>query len=253
LKVSDLEALNASDVLAIRVSKFYPDELCDKISKLVIGNPDLDSYAVEPTLQRFAGKALFDAANDPSMLENYYTTAPKSIRAVRDAIYPYLAPIDQVRLILQEVWPAGSMLENFHGRLVNSGLVRVFGTGSKALAHQDSTHWDIPTSHVAWSLISQFAVNVHLRRADAGGELVLWDFGFTNKSDHDAAQVDGKYAINESLIPVPKLVVVPEKGDLILFNARRVHAVRPILAGTRVAASTFIGYRGPASPLTLFS
>ena len=45
----------------------------------------------------------------------------------------------------------------------------------------------------------------------------------------------------------------PETGELILFAANRVHAVRAIRSGTRVTVSCFIGFRGRFDQLFLWS
>lgn len=45
----------------------------------------------------------------------------------------------------------------------------------------------------------------------------------------------------------------PENGDLIFFNARKLHAVLPGEGTDRLTISGFIGYRGDKEPLTVWS
>ena len=49
------------------------------------------------------------------------------------------------------------------------------------------------------------------------------------------------------------VVLTPETGDLIIFNSRNLHAVRPAAGGPRVTLSCFLGYRGATEPLTYWS
>jgi hypothetical protein len=50
----------------------------------------------------------------------------------------------------------------------------------------------------------------------------------------------------------PPLQVRPEAGDLILFNARKPHAIRRFSSGDRISVQSFIGH-GQDRPLLLWN
>jgi hypothetical protein len=55
-------------------------------------------------------------------------------------------------------------------------------------------------------------------------------------------------------LPQPDLVIRPEPGDFVIFNAAKIHRVRPVLGdGARVTVSAFAGFFSLNEPLELFS
>jgi hypothetical protein len=217
-----------------------------------MNHDSVESYEVAPDILK-RGKSIFDAASDPRALEEYYDVAPSALAELRKFFDPYLAPMDKLRLVLQERWPGGGLIESLHGRPMFCGLIRAFGETSEGRPHQDMTHWDVPGSEPARTLITQFAANVYLSVAEDGGELELWPYGFSNQQEYDRCKTAGDYGLDRAKIGPSLVVIEPQLGDLIIFDARKIHAVHRINKGVRVAVSTFIGYRGPKSPLTVYS
>lgn len=245
--------LASGPALAIRVPGFFPGDLCSAFADKILMSSELESYAVAPDIKKI-GKAVFDAAEDPEQLEEYYQRAASDLRLMRSYFQPYLAPMDKLRLVLQECWPWGSMIEALHPpRLMFAGLIRVFGEGAEARPHQDMTNWDVPDCEPAQTLLTQFACNTYLKTSEQGGCLELWDRTFQTKGQYDRTQVPGDYGLDRDRLGPPAVTIHPCDGDLIIFNAQRVHAVTEITKGVRVAVSAFIGYRGQGRPLTVFS
>ena len=97
-------------------------------------------------------------------------------------------------------------------------------------------------------------MNCYLSTAD-GGELELWNLSPTDAM-YDAAryQTGPTYALRSELLPAPDQVIRPEPGDFVLFNAAKIHRVRPVTGnGARVTVSGFAGYFSDEEPLQLFS
>jgi predicted 2-oxoglutarate/Fe(II)-dependent dioxygenase YbiX len=161
--------------------------------------------------------------------------------------------MDELRLALQEHWPAGADFESLHpGKKMFVGMPRVFEKQGGALPHVDRLAWDVPDIAAAQSLRAQIAANVHLRTADKGGEVELWAFR-PDQEEYEELRLHGTYGLERAKLPPPDAVVAPHLGDLILFNSNRIHAVRPCTGGPRVTVSCFIGYRGESLPLTYWS
>jgi hypothetical protein len=102
-------------------------------------------------------------------------------------------------------------------------------------------------------MITQGAANVYLSVAEQGGELELWPYGLTDQAQYEDFQTPGDYGLDRCKIGPSVLRSKPEQGDLIIFDARKIHAVNRNDRGLRITASAFIGYRGQGNPLTVYS
>jgi predicted 2-oxoglutarate/Fe(II)-dependent dioxygenase YbiX len=119
------------------------------------------------------------------------------------------------------------------------------------LAHHDILAKDAPGNYQAISLQGQLAANVYLKMPEQGGELQIWQ---TELSPEEFDQMRGdSYGIQPDLLGAPEVQIRPGPGDLIIFNSRKMHAVTPGKGDLRLSLSCFVGYRGPAMPLTFWS
>jgi transketolase C-terminal domain/subunit len=97
------------------------------------------------------------------------------------------------------------------------------------------------------------AANVYLATVDDGGDLELWASGIRDREEYDRTRTLGDYGLDRKAIHLSAVEIKPLQGELIIFDARKIHAVRRINDGVRIAVSCFVGYRGTAAPLTVFS
>ena len=131
------------------------------------------------------------------------------------------------------------------------GLSRSMKPGVPLKAHHDMFGRHAPDTPEAASLISQFGVNVYVDVPEVGGELAMWN---TEISDEEFLEQRGDdYAIPLEQLGAHDFSVKPKVGDLILFNARKLHAVLSGKGTDRLTLSTFLGFRGEAEPLTVWS
>lgn len=252
LTADDIADVAKNNILALTVPEFFDASLCDEVAKRILVYDQLGHYHLQPDVKKL-GRAIYDITKDAAEKAAYYKFARSSLLEIRQLFHPYLSPIDKLRLELQEIWPAGSVIERLHNELMFCGLLRIFLQGSEALPHQDMTHWDVPKSEAAKTLITQIGANIYLSTTDAGGELELWGYGAADITDYNTHIEPGGYGLDCQKIGQPAGSIAPSKGDLILFNARNIHSVKPIRHGVRIAASSFIGYRGVSAPLTIYS
>jgi hypothetical protein len=241
------------EVLGLRVPEFLPAHVCQKLAARLRGTDGWETYS-DPSARgigTFGGKALFDCAGKAEC-EDYFATADVARDAVRALLLPYVNPADLVQAKLDEAWGPGCGLMKIGGRRANKGLVRSFEAGGEALPHTDRCDWDRPCPETV-SVADQLAVNCYLSQTVTGGELELWTLRPT-RAQYDALREGTTYGLCRELLPPPALIIRPLPGDLIVFNASRVHAVRPSSGGgARVTVSGFVAYSGPDEPLRLFS
>lgn len=247
---ADIEALSGGDVLALRLSRFYAPEHCAMVRARVTGATKTH-YEVAPSVTKI-GMALFEAT-DAALLEAYYADAERAGQRAR-ALYGELDdPIDRLQTMLARIWPAGCEVERLHDRAMYAGLVRVIDSSSELRPHQDNTDWDMRSSARAQTMRTQLSANVYFSAADEGGDLELWPAAIGDEAHYRSLQVPGDYALARAAIGEPAVTIRPAAGDLLIFDARRIHAVTRVTRGSRTNASTFIGLRDARTPLTLFS
>ena len=159
--------------------------------------------------------------------------------------------MDTVRCILDEVWPAGANLQTLFGKKMFVGLSRMVEPDTTFLAHHDIFADDAPGMSESESVIAQFGANVYVQMPEKGGELLMWH---RNMSIVEFDEMrSGEYGIHIDKLPSPDVVLKPGVGDLLIFDAHKLHAVASPKDKARLALSFFVAYRGDSEPLTYWS
>lgn len=251
LNRDDLEALNRGEIIAIRIPNFYSVNSCGYVADRMLTSDLYGKYANAPLIGR-VGQAFFESLASDNHRISYETHAVNWIGQMRSFCEPYLSPIDKLRLTLDEVWPAGSQLASMNGKKMFVGLARVFSKGASAEVHQDVLAWDAPNSEEAKSLKAQFAANIYLKMPEGGGELLVWPKSLSHEEYLKNKNPDS-YGIDPNVLGCEPVSIVPELGELILFNSRLAHAVRCPHDSDRITWSCFIGAFDLFKPLMMWS
>lgn len=245
-----LRHLIEGKVHAIVIHSFTEKEVCAKASKLILSER-IKEYTNAPGIGR-VGIAYFETTNNEVMQKEYFDKCQQQITALRRIFWPHIAPIDYLRLRLDETWPAGANLETKDDKKMFSGLVRSLDNNKEILPHEDVLERDDPTNLGKKPLKVQLAANVYLQVPVNGGELELYREKHSTKT-YDLLRGDSYGIEDKSLLFPPYLSIKPAAGDLVMFNANYCHSVAKVEGLTRLSLSTFIGYRDAASPLSLWS
>jgi hypothetical protein len=249
LDLDSLRALIERKALILRVPRFATPELCQALARK-IQKVGYDDYLNAPSVGRI-GMSFFETGGKDEMIDHYFDTALDNIRILRNGCAPYLSPIDVMRCVLDEVWPAGAHIQSLSGRKMFVGLSRNMRPGAPLLAHHDMFSRLAPNDVEANDLVHQFAANVYVDMPEEGGELLMWK---NEISDAEFLERRGdKYAMELDTLGEADIVVKPQVGDLILFNARKLHAVAAGSGRDRLTFSSFVGYRSADRPLTFWS
>ena len=253
LTLPSLQKLLKGNILALSVPDFTPATICDNIAKKLL-RKNYEYYKYAPDAVGRYGISFSEVGLDPAIAKRYYDTSAQAIKALRSQFAPHLSPIDKLRLELDEVWPKGALLEAFEPDLKTFvGLCRVIDANKRVLPHQDIIAWDAKgkAAERASTICNQLAVNIYLQVPKQGGELELWDYGYTDFSNYNR-ESKGSYGIQRDKLPPPALTLKPQVGELILFCPQKLHCIREGSA-QRLTMSCFVGYRGDKKPLTFWS
>jgi hypothetical protein len=248
-----IHRLYRGEILAIRFSTLYGAEHCGRIAEAVETLYSGETYSGSAADIRILGLPVFEIQGDAERCREYHERAMKEQRALRALVAPRTLPIDELRVWFDEIWPWGSMLARFVDlQAANCGLNRIVLPGTELLPHNDRTDHDLKGNPLAATLLTQLAGNAYVA-VGAGGALQIWRQTVEPGAEFDTLRLRDTYGIDRNLIPPPDLVIEPKVGDLILFDATRIHAVTPQLSGSRITCSCFIGYCGEKRPLIFYS
>jgi hypothetical protein len=239
-----------SSSLALRVRGFFRRHDARILAHRLLGSLEWDTYATQgaPDVGRL-GKALFDCAG-ATECEIYFGTADENRRRIQERLHPYANPADLVQVEVDHCWPNGCSRLTIGGRKCFLGLPRAFFKGGEARPHTDRADWDWPTLETL-QIKAQLSFNTYLSMTERGGELELWNY---RPSREEYERMRDGYGLHRELLAPPDVAIRPQPGDLILFDASRVHAVTPSCGrGVRVTVSGFLGFQGEGLPLKAFS
>lgn len=251
LTSEDMIALFRGQVLAVRIHGFCPTEICAQMSNRLVDHPKLTYYPHAPAIGKVMD-AFYEGHSNSEKRKKYYDTVVQSTFEFRQLSWPYINPLDHLRLILEDIWPAGAIRENIHGRPMAFGLAQLFKEGACAWPHQDFLRMDEPSSQRAQTLITQVTALVYVQPAEAGGHLQLWPDHYNHEEFMARKNVD-TYGLDYKKIPPPSIDIRPQVGDLVMADSTKVHAVTKVEKGLRIAVNCFLGFRGIHEPITFWS
>ncbi len=255
LSKKTFQVLHLGQIPYIRVKAFYEPTLCMHALKKLNQSAQLKSYPELPSFQRvgtpFAqGYEHFLKHDDPSILTDYFQNSFNMMKHVRDLFYPYASPIDNLRLLLDEIWDSGAHLKTVNKQKYFAGIVRLMQNSEVSLPpHIDRYLSYDPNMDKTYD--TQFSANIYIDTPQSNGQLNLWLKPITNI----ASEQKFNLAVCEegSFPPDPQFSISPEQGDLIIFNASLLHSVTGNIAGSRISLGLFIGINNPTEPLEFWS
>jgi hypothetical protein len=271
LSAAGLTRLFQNETCGLRVPGFADPATCQTIADWMEANCTFEKWEQASTgksdlSDMFYGIGLPVNAIDQSRERciAYFAEALPTIHKIRAAAAGRLAPVDKLRLELDELWNPGATLRvdsTYHRKmLVGLGrLMRPDGMVGTSTREHGIIHIDAPVRiSKAHGL---FSANVYLRAPSQGGELNIWGVNpgpvqapVLEKYLGHAFDPEHRERTQDELrrrLPAPRVVKI-QPGDLVIINAGRPHAVRGFAEGTRITLQSFIEHvRG--EPLRLFA
>lgn len=250
LNATTLGQLAEGDLDAIWVRGFHAPDRCRAVLPRVVEVCERSRYTLTADFQSI-GTSIGEAAESAVDERRYLATAAETRDVIRHGVFAgRLSPLDELRLLLDESWPAGATVARHQGRLMLPGIIRRWPAGGHANPHIDQRAIPLLADQ---RLRRRIGANIYLEvpPAGSGGQVDFW--ALWTDEDEYASRRRADYGLDRDALGEPHWSCEPGQGDLLMFDAARVHGVRRVDRGSRVTAACFVGVRGPAEPLVLFA
>ncbi|MGY0400036.1 MAG: 2OG-Fe(II)-dependent halogenase WelO5 family protein, partial [Ostreibacterium sp.] len=102
---------------------------------------------------------------------------------------------------------------------------------------------------------AHIAFNMYFQLPNQGGEIEIWDRELDDSKFYAMRNANPNlaYSVQRHYLGKPDVTYRPQKGEIILFNSRKVHAVKASFGVERMTVSCFIGISSEKEPLQLWS
>jgi hypothetical protein len=229
-------------IAALRLGSYCSPELCARLSDSLLAHPQGTPYEVRwydrnadldapfqdrppiPTDVIRIGPSDSTVPDKYSLGATYNDSVLRSLAEFRALAAPYLAPMDRLRLELDEHLPGGAGVHTYeNGSKAMVGLARVMRR-SDAILHADTGRRGCLTA------------NVYLRMPPEGGGTKIW------RHTGDFLQSRGSYMFAPDEVPAdaPVASFCPLAGDLVIWNPSFPHQVLPFAGGPRISQQTWV-------------
>jgi len=215
-----LKALSDGDILAIRVPEFLSKGECRRLAFAVTRHEDFV----------FSGKGFRGVGPGghqlPMESERYFASAPgidRLLAAPRTNLEHHIGHL-QCPLYGMDKRMRALTARRYDGDFI-------------APPHQDNDQVAYP-----WAL-SQLGISISLVSPERGGEIRVWDLAF-GPEKYAKRQLQGRHELDETKIPSCDLEISAGVGELVIINARRIHAINRIHSGERISVSGFLALEG---------
>jgi len=246
LTPGNLDDLFHNRIPAIRLPGFAAASECAALREAAFANGFDYDRSVDPPIGRI-GVALYSYRDKPD--RDYFQAAADARGKQRRIFANSFDPITRLMARLGAVRDCGAVIASDpeYGDFF-AGLIRLIHLD--AGLHADFVKIDAPNSAVG-DVAYQLAWNLYLTDPEEGGECMVYDRLWEPVCESEKAGDSPLYYRQELVENCARVVIHPSKGDLVMFNCRNLHEIKPCI-GERLTVTSFIGCR-PNGALVLWS
>lgn len=252
LSYDALTGLIKGDLDLIRCRAYSPPDVYKVAGPRIERACDASTYTLTPDFQ-CVGVSIGEANASPEKAEQYVAEGAATTTLIRESLFAGAeSPVDRLLAQLDALWPAGADVALTRtGRPALLNVIRRWRSAGQANPHIDQRNSEILGDY---TFTRRLGVNVYLEvpPENGGGELELWDTVVDDERDY-LEQRRPDYGLDRERLTAPDWTIRPGNGDLVIFDAARVHGVRRLTEGQRVTMACFLGVLGADDPLALFA
>lgn len=244
LSRQSLDLLVANKIPAIIVKNFVAKDQCElvagRLKSMAFGEyghmADIPCHHIGVCHNQWANDA-----------KSVYFEKAEAAKQVSNDVFAGIMdnPVARLMEILRDVsgQPVGLFEEDGHGPYF-AGAFRSFRGHGRLHVDHAPTH--ITTDWSVKNILAQLSWNIYYSVLNSGGETKIYDTILTN--ENNALKVPNDYYFPYEVLESDRhLTVVPEVGDLLLFNTRNFHEVMGNEDGRRLSQTSFIGVKRDGS------
>lgn len=248
-----VDLIRRGKIVAAHFHKALDSKLCAEASEKIAVYADKNYYDGAPGVGRI-GDSLFEAANSIEKRVDYVRNAATNLKISRSMFPAGGYPLDQLRIWLDDAWHRPVSRHRTEDGLCNIGLLRFLEPGGEIAPHNDCAAADAPYSLVTQQVDIQIAWNCYLSMPDNGGAIYIYPQRFSRQEyDSNRLPAPNQYGLRDECLPRDPVVILPKRGDIIMFDATFPHRVSRIEGSRpRYTLSCFIAVNRDGT-LALFS
>jgi 2OG-Fe(II) oxygenase superfamily len=189
------------------------------------------------------GDSLYETGHSKQRWVDYYNKEKENLARSRSLFPDGQYPIDRLRIDLDDNWHRPVSRLRLEDGLCNLGLCRALATDGFIWPHNDVPRADVPGSLLAQQIDIAVTCNLYLSVPEWGGEVKVYPQRLSrNEYDANRRPAPNDYAVRDEILVPDPVIIRPEKGDLIIWDADYLHSVGACKGQTpRYTLSSFIG------------
>jgi len=240
-----------NEIAAIIVPGFVSEEVCKLAANGILAH-GFDYYETVYPMVGKVGLTQFEYDYSLEQKKTYFANVPLANATRKEMFRDSGDFLPLVISYLKDAWrgDVDIALENMQEPYF-AGLVRVMS--NPLLLHYDWAPVDGPTwtiSHIS----AQITWNIYIQTPTTGGSTIVYNRPWRDESDERYA-IPKSYEYDVAAVRgVDSVKILPQVGDLVLFNSRNFHEVKESQGETkRISVSSFIGLLKDQDKLVFWS
>jgi hypothetical protein len=241
-------ALRNGEITAIVLDDVVSREECEKACRILRVLTEQTTYLWNSDL-RVLGVSVGEAHESAEALERYLEGAEHTVNTAREVIFAGVTPVDRIANRMAQIWQPGLRIPFLNDRPFLCQILRRWKTGGSAHPHLDQSRTELLKR---FAIEKRYGVNVYVEMPTEGGAIEFWNRTMTDEEYVRLKRPD--YGLNRDVLGPPDLTIRPRRGQAILFDAFKPHAVEAVGGtGERVTNACFFGFSGEASAMFQFA
>ncbi|MCG9724105.1 2OG-Fe(II) oxygenase [Vibrio brasiliensis] len=249
LEMSHIMSLINKECSAIVIENFIPKETIQYLLERITNSPLKNSHSLASQFKKI-GPAYTEVSTEEQR-KTYHDESIFHINRFRKIASPYISPIDELRLVLEEKWLGGARLLQDDSSKFFVGTCRYLEKNVELKPHTDQLFRNInKESNII--INEQLAAITYLSMPRDGGELETWQ-QYPTPGEYESLKGDSIYGIDRDMLPPARVKYKPIPGEMVIINSNEIHAVRPSMDIERISLGCWIGYQDKNKPLVYWS